>query len=422
MTTPPPSQADTAEAGDSGASEPHGLSLTQLRKAIWPEGRRVPRRKVRCRHCGQRNRVQVPEAALSPERHRCGSCDGALFLDRDEPLTRIASEAYEHSLDRRSLSALKSIPGASAIIRYLLERISDRSARLFYMSDAVRCDEDQFPELLQLVNRARARLDIDLQPTLFVGESPHMNALTSGVSEPVIVVRSALIDSMDDDELLAVLGHELGHLHAGHPLYQTVAQALLQGAASASVMVRVLSLPIHRALLVWVRCAELTADRAALLASRDLAACLGTMITFAGGKRRHKGGRGELKLAPFIRQCRELAALQSQSSVDALLGGYLSMDRTHPHLAWRVMHLIHWVEHGNYLDILAGDYRRRQALTLLSAGAKKAIAALPTTNRAEALPAASEAEALPEPATEAPIASEAQGEDAETPRQEASDD
>lgn len=335
--------------------------IETMRAAIWPDEQSALRRTVRCRHCLQHNRVAVPTAVLSPERHACGSCAAPLFLGRDEPLTDIASSAYEHSLDRRSLAALKSIPGAATLIRWYLEQIGDRGAWMQFMSDAILCNEEQFPELIALVDRARARLDIAERPIVFLGESPHMNALTTGVGNPVIVVRSALLDQMDDDELVAVLGHELGHVHSGHPLYQTVAQMLIEGAATASPVVRVLGLPIRRALLRWVRCAELSADRAALLASRDFRACLGTMFTFAGGKRPGTSQRTALKLAPFIKQCRELARLQTSSSFDGLLGGFLTMDRTHPQLAWRVMHLIQWVEHGNYLNILSGDYDRRSA-------------------------------------------------------------
>jgi len=53
-----------------------------------------------------------------------------------------------------------------------------------------------------------------------------MNAMTTGVREPVIVVHSALLDQMNDEEVLAIIGHELGHLHAEHPLYHTVVTTL----------------------------------------------------------------------------------------------------------------------------------------------------------------------------------------------------
>lgn len=330
-----------------------------VQRAIWPDDREAPLRKVRCSGCGSHNRVRVSVAVLRPERVRCGSCDDALFAGADEPLTGIASSAYQHGLDRRALSALQSLPGAPQLLRWLHEHLGDRTLWLQLMSDAVLCGEEQFPELLALLDRARHRLDLPTRPTLFLGESPHMNAMTSGVEHPVVVVRSALLDQMEDDELVAVLGHELGHLHADHPLYQSLAYTLLQSGAAASQVLRMFGLPLQRALLRWSRYAELTADRAGLLACRDLGAAVTTLVTFAGGNRPGTTKRTKIQLAPFVRQCRELARMSATDPVDRALGGYLTMDRTHPHVAWRVMHLIQWVEHGGYLDILSGRYARR---------------------------------------------------------------
>jgi Zn-dependent protease with chaperone function len=251
------------------------------------------------------------------------------------------------------------VPGLSDLVRRALETVGDRSTRIALMSDTIHCGDEQFPELVVLMDRARRRLDLPFRPSVYLGESPHMNAMTTGVKDPVIVVRSALLDQMSDAELVAVLGHELGHLHAEHPLYHSVARILLQGGTSASHLIALLSLPIQRLVLRWTRCAELTADRAALLASRDLEACIGVMLTFAGGNRPGITGRTQMRLAPFIRQCRELARMQTHHSFDRVLSNLLSIDRTHPNVAWRVMHLIHWIEHGNYLEILAGSYLRR---------------------------------------------------------------
>jgi Zn-dependent protease with chaperone function len=251
------------------------------------------------------------------------------------------------------------VPGATQALRRLLQYAADRTLHLLYMADSIRCEKDQFPELLALLDRARRSLDVPYRPTLFLGESPYMNAMTSGVEEPVIVVQSALLDQMSDRELVAVLGHELGHLQTDHPLYQSAARLFLQSAASASHTVRMLSMPLWRVLLHWSRCAELTADRAALLASRDLGACIGMMLTFAGGNRPGTVNRTKIRLAPFIRQCRELSRIERSQSFDAVMGSYLSLNRTHPHVAFRVMQLIQWVEHGRYLNILSGDYHRK---------------------------------------------------------------
>lgn len=335
-------------------------SVRVLQSALWPEKSLATFRRLRCRHCGRRNRVAVREAVFWPDRFRCGACKGDLFLPAPTPLTGLSSTSYQHNLDQQALAALESIPGLPRAMRWLLERLGDRTAHLVFMSEAVLCNEDQFPELTALVERARVRLDLPVRPTVYLGESPHLNALTTGVQDPVIVVRSALLDQMEDSELLAVLGHELGHLHANHPLYHSLARALVYAGERTWSGVRLLGWPLQQALLRWSRCAELTADRAALLAAGDLAACLEMMRILAGGNRPGTAGRTRLLLGPFVRQCRHFSRLERQSTMDRLLGEYMAIDRTHPHVARRVTEIVQWVEHGNYLDILAGHYAHRQ--------------------------------------------------------------
>jgi Zn-dependent protease with chaperone function len=328
----------------------------ELAALLWPG--KHPAKILRCRHCGKKNRVEVPRALFEPETCRCGSCHGALFLGRDEPLTDIASGAYEHSLDRASLQALKAVPGFPAAVRWLIAHLPERVQHLQALAATIRCDETQFPALTALLDRARARLDIPYRPALYLDESPFMNAMTMGVESPLVTVNSALLDQFDDDEVVAVLAHELGHLHADHVLYMTMAQILLALGRIASNLINLLSFPIQLALLKWARCAELTADRAGLLGCRDLLTALNVQLKMAGGARPGTLKRGRLQLGPFIAQARELEQKEMTSWLDNTLLLMLTMNRTHPYAAWRAMHLLHWVENGEYLDILAGDYAR----------------------------------------------------------------
>lgn len=344
----------------------HGDGAERLESLLWTDKKESPTRTIRCRHCRTLNRVKVRPAVAQPEKIRCGSCDQALFLGPGAPLLDLSPEAYQHGLDRRAVAALQSIPGLPRYIRKLLRAVGDRTAHTIFMSQAIRCSDEQFPELTQVVSKACDRLDVRQRPVVYLGESPYMNAMTTGVGRPVLVVHSALLDQMSDAELLAVVGHELGHLQSEHPLYGSVARVLVQGWVSTSSTARALAWPIRGTLLRWLRYAELTADRAALLASGSVRASIGMMSIFAGGNRPGTANRTKLQLAPFVEQCRRLARLESRSTAQWLLGGYLSMGRTHPPVAARVVELLHWVEHGNYLDILAGNYLRRVSRELPS--------------------------------------------------------
>ncbi len=334
-------------------------SKEALRAAVWPETHPAPHKELHCRHCGRRNRVRADQAVLSPEGYRCARCGGALFLTPDEALSGMRSAAFEHPLDAAALSSLKRLPGFSEVVRMLLKHFSERSLRMQLMANTVHCNQDQFPELVALVEQARARLGYAHAPTVFLGESPFMNAMTMGIDQPVIVFNAAILDQLDDLQIVDVAGHEIGHLMADHIVYRVLAIILLQGSGVfLPGLVRYLSLPLRLALLKWSRCAELTSDRAGLLASRDLGASLGLLLRMAGGNRPGTRLRTTIELAPFVAQARSLADQEAGNLYDSFLLGLFSMGRTHPLVAWRVLQLIQWVEHGNYLDILAGDYAR----------------------------------------------------------------
>ncbi len=333
-------------------------SQRDLAAMLWPDPDKHPSKVVRCRHCGTKNRVDVPTAVFDPDACRCGSCSGKLFIPKDEPLTAIASSAYEHSLDRKYLNAMKAVPGFPQATRWFVANLPERLLHLQALSATIRCNDEQFPELTAMMDVARRRLDIPYSPALYLDESPYMNAMTLGAEEPLISIYSALLDQMDDDEVIAVIAHEFGHLHADHVVYKLMANLLLVLGRMSSAIINALSLPIQLALLKWSRCAELTADRAGLLGCRDLSVALNVQLKMAGGARPGITKRTTLKIGPFIEQARELERKEMSSWLDNTLLLMITMDRTHPFAVWRVMHLLQWVENGNYLDIMAGEYAR----------------------------------------------------------------
>lgn len=171
--------------------------MSALADTLWRED---TTRELRCRACERRNRVLLRDAVFDAGRCECGGCGVRLFGAHDAPLTAIAASSYEHPLDRRALAALKALPGFSAMMRWMLKEISERSLRIMFRATCVECGPNQFPELVAMLEHGRRRLDLPYQPTLFLGESPFMNAMTMGVETPLVVVQSALLDQLDDVE------------------------------------------------------------------------------------------------------------------------------------------------------------------------------------------------------------------------------
>ena len=63
-------------------------------------------------------------------------------------------------------------------------------------------------------------------PELYVSQTPFFNAGAYGIDQPFIVLHSAAIELLDDDELRVLLSHEMGHVMSGHALYRTIAAIL----------------------------------------------------------------------------------------------------------------------------------------------------------------------------------------------------
>ena len=70
-------------------------------------------------------------------------------------------------------------------------------------------------------------------PELYVSQTPVFNAGAYGVDAPFIVLHSAALELLDDDEVRVLLAHELGHVISGHAFYRTIAAILFLVSASA---------------------------------------------------------------------------------------------------------------------------------------------------------------------------------------------
>ncbi|MBD0320945.1 MAG: M48 family metallopeptidase, partial [Gemmatimonadetes bacterium] len=186
---------------------------------------------------------------------------------------------------------------------------------------------------------------------VYITQSPVYNAMAYGMEQPFIVVHSSLAGSFDDDELRFILGHELGHIMSGHVLYTTMMSLLTQLASMGFPIVGLAARAVLLALMEWYRKAELSCDRAGILAVQDPEPGLRTMLKFAGGS------SPEANLADFVKQSdgyREAGDLGDQVyKVLNVLGA------THPFPVIRVAEMRSWFESGAYERIIAGEYRRR---------------------------------------------------------------
>jgi Zn-dependent protease with chaperone function len=272
-------------------------------------------------------------------------------------LSDISSRAWEHPADRGALVALRKLKGFDTVLKAVSGLFNERAVRLVFLGSAVRADERQFAALHRLLGEVAETLDApDLPklPELYVAANPVPNAHTLGMNEPFIVLTSGLVDLMDEEELRFVIGHELGHAISGHAVYQTLLQRLIQlSGLFSSIPIGGLGIrAIVAALHEWSRKAELSADRAGLLATQDPATAFRVHMKLASG-----GLLSDLDTPAFFAQGQEY--LDSGDLRDSVLKLLLIENQTHPFAVVRAAELRRWVDSGEYTALLGGSYPRR---------------------------------------------------------------
>jgi Zn-dependent protease with chaperone function len=274
----------------------------------------------------------------------------------------ISAVSWEHPADRAALQALRAVPGVDEVIRKVLALLGgERGVRLLFQGNAIRIGPTQFPRLWHLHTEVTTTFDWSEVPELYVSQTPFFNAGAYGIDKPFIVIHSAAVELLDDDELRVLLSHELGHVLSGHALYRTIAAILaLISLGALPVLASLAVLPVRLAFLEWSRKSELSADRAGLLGGQDIVVAQRLDMKMAGGGR-GDGFAGQLNVDAFMQQAHEYAS--AGEGLDVVYKVLSTLALTHPMHTVRAAELQRWVGSGEYDRILRGEYVRRGAET-----------------------------------------------------------
>jgi Zn-dependent protease with chaperone function len=213
------------------------------------------------------------------------------------------------------------------------------SARTELLGSAVKVTDQQYPRVYHAAKAAGAALRVTV-PAVFAAPSDTIKVAVLGTDDaPHLIVNLQLAERLDDTQLIAAIGHELGHIQNGHIFYATALHYLRR---SAAFYVRWVVQPAIMTLQAWSRRAEVTCDRAALLAVRDLDKTLQALVAIELGL-----DRGAAFSADDY--------LRSMPDVKRGLGRYAELFRSHPQLPKRVEALRLFAGSAMYAQATGGD-------------------------------------------------------------------
>ncbi len=264
-------------------------------------------------------------------------------------LIGLKADNFRHPLDKEATEALKQIPGLDMMVRNLLGPLAEQVFYVENIASSVLVSDKQLPALNELLQEACKILDIE-SPQLYIKQHPAPNAYTFAMrgKQPFVVVHTSLIDMLTPEETQAVIAHELGHLKCDHSVYLTPVNILILAATVLPNVGAVLAQAIQAQLLEWVRCAEFTCDRAALLATQDPKVVMSVLMKLAGGS---PTIAPQLNLDAFIEQARAYDDI-SKNELGEMVKTARTAQLTHPVPVLRAREIDRWASSKDYEKLL----------------------------------------------------------------------
>jgi Zn-dependent protease with chaperone function len=182
---------------------------------------------------------------------------------------------YAYASDYTLRQKIRAIPGAYPFFKAVTSSFVPMQKQINNMK-SIKVGPNQFPKLYNMLRECAETLGIGI-PTMFVINSIGvLNASTYCYedADPLIIMHSSMVERLTDQEMKAVIGHECGHIHNNHGIYNTSVEIIKAASASfipgVGQIMALLAQPIANALNAWSRAAEVTSDRAGIICCGEI--------------------------------------------------------------------------------------------------------------------------------------------------------
>jgi hypothetical protein len=192
------------------------------------------------------------------------------------------------------------------------------------LSTSVRLSRSMSPAVHKIADHCMQTLGVDIPLELYAYAGPEFNAACFKPEDGhlFIIFSSSLLEAFDENELMFVVGHELGHHVYQH--HDIPVGYILNGEKRLPA-----SLALQ--LFAWTRYAEISADRAGAYCANDLEAVARALFKLASGLTSDK--IVSFDLAEFLQQLDEMRTFDAVPGQGAPMQDWFS---THPFSPLRV--------------------------------------------------------------------------------------
>lgn len=266
---------------------------------------------------------------------------------------------FEHPFDKTALQALKKTPGLDTFLKWLWKNGIEKTLNYSCLASHLRITSNNLPEIYEVFIEAKKILDISEDISLYIENSSDLNAWTSGADKHIICLTSSLVNTCCLEQIQCIIGHELGHIKAGHVLYRSAANYLISAAEylgnKTFGISGWISTGLQIPMLHWQRMSEFTADRAGLLTCQDFKIAQQVDMILAGFP---VASISDTQKAEWVKQTKDFKDadynfISKTLTLASGVGIATQLYDTHPFSVLRSAETIKWIESGGYSDVVS---------------------------------------------------------------------
>jgi Zn-dependent protease with chaperone function len=282
----------------------------------------------------------------------------------------IAIKAIQHPFDAKATELLSKVPLLPQLLKFLNKVFQEESLYVLYHGSYLKVSPIQYPRLYKVFEEAVNILDLKVMPTLFLANMGSPIVFSAGVEQPFIIVSSEITEILSEEELLFMIGREIGLIKFGQNIYKTLAALLgIVGAGGISILSNFINIGgfnlggigsvaaggglfiLGATLIYWERMTHFSGDRAGFLVVQDKEVSLKALSKLAGFS--HKYYDNEINIEAVLEQ----AKLLDNTNFIQTIHKFLAMIQLpHPFIAYRIKELNFWADSQEAQNILNGYY------------------------------------------------------------------
>lgn len=282
----------------------------------------------------------------------------------------IAIKAIQHPFDAKATEVLSKVPLLPQLLKFLNKIFQEESLYVLYHGSYLKVSQNQYPRLYRVFEEAVNILDLKVMPTLFLAHMGNPIVFSAGVEQPFIVISSEITEILTEEELLFMLGREIGLIKFGQNIYKTLAALLgVAGAGGMAIMSNFINIGgfnlggvgslaaggglfiLGATLVYWERMTHFSGDRAGFLVVQDKNIALRALSKLAGFS--HKYYDDEINIEAVLEQAKLLDNTNFMQTIHKFLA---MIQLPHPFLAYRIKELNAWADSYEAQSILNGYY------------------------------------------------------------------